>query len=255
MGTGQFCTSPSLVVLFASETTDRFLESVRERFDAAPATPLLSRAVARSLGASVTELRRAGAQVVTGGSAVEGPGFRHANTLLRVSGDAIPRRAARTADGGVRQRVARGRRARRAAKRSRCSAASKEISPGASTRDTRGADEALYARAGAAAPPTRRPSAQRQDADGRRSEPRDESRRSVSLHRTSGLHGRRHPRVAAAVRRAPVRTTTCARRGSPPCCATRTLAVVRGAWWTASGRAATCRRALVEPRGAGGRRN
>jgi NADP-dependent aldehyde dehydrogenase len=86
MGTGQFCTSPSFVVLFESEATERFLDDVRARLDATPPTPLLSRAVARSLGASVNELRRAGAQVVTGGSAIEGPGFRHANTLLRVSG-------------------------------------------------------------------------------------------------------------------------------------------------------------------------
>ena len=86
MGTGQFCTSPSLVVLFENESTDRFLESVRQRLEATPPTPLLSRAVARSLGKSVSELRSAGAQVLTGGSTVEGPGFRHANTLLRASG-------------------------------------------------------------------------------------------------------------------------------------------------------------------------
>jgi NADP-dependent aldehyde dehydrogenase len=86
MGTGQFCTSPSFLVLFESEATERFLDAVRQRLEATPPTPLLSRAVARSLGASVSELRRAGARVVTGGAAVEGPGFRHANTLLRVSG-------------------------------------------------------------------------------------------------------------------------------------------------------------------------
>lgn len=86
MGTGQFCTSPSFVVLFENEATERFLDAARERLDATPPTPLLSRAVARSLGASVKELRRAGAELVTGGSAIEGPGFRHANTLLRVSG-------------------------------------------------------------------------------------------------------------------------------------------------------------------------
>ena len=87
MGTGQFCTSPSLVALLAGESTERFLDSVRERLDAVTPTPLLSRAVARSLSASVAELRGAGAQVVTGGSAIEGPGYRHANTLLRVDGD------------------------------------------------------------------------------------------------------------------------------------------------------------------------
>jgi NADP-dependent aldehyde dehydrogenase len=53
MGTGQFCTSPSFVVLFENEATERFLDAVRERLDATPPTPLLSRAVARSLGASV----------------------------------------------------------------------------------------------------------------------------------------------------------------------------------------------------------
>lgn len=87
MGTGQFCTSPSLVALLAGEGTERFLDAVRQRLDAVTPTPLLSRAVARSLTASVAELRGAGAVVVTGGSAVEGPGYRHANTLLRVDGD------------------------------------------------------------------------------------------------------------------------------------------------------------------------
>jgi 2,5-dioxopentanoate dehydrogenase len=86
MGTGQFCTSPSLVVLFAGDETERFLEGVRQRLGATPPTPLLSRAVARSLASSVAELQRGGARVVTGGSALEGPGYRHANTLLRVDG-------------------------------------------------------------------------------------------------------------------------------------------------------------------------
>ena len=49
MGTGQFCTSPSLVVLFEGDATERFLDSVRERLEATPPTPLLSRGVARSL--------------------------------------------------------------------------------------------------------------------------------------------------------------------------------------------------------------
>ena len=86
MGTGQFCTSPSLVVLFAGDATERFLSDVRERLDATEPTPLLSRGVAKSLAQSVAELRRAGANVVTGGAAIDGPGYRHANTLLRVDG-------------------------------------------------------------------------------------------------------------------------------------------------------------------------
>jgi NADP-dependent aldehyde dehydrogenase len=87
MGTGQFCTSPSIIMLFAGESTERFLDTVHQRLDAAPPTPLLSRAVARSLAASVNVLQQGGAEVVTGGSALDGPGYRHANTLLRVSGE------------------------------------------------------------------------------------------------------------------------------------------------------------------------
>jgi NADP-dependent aldehyde dehydrogenase len=73
-------------VLFESEATERFLDDMRARLDATPPTPLLSRAVARSLTAAVSALRGAGAEVVTGGSAIDGPGYRHANTLLRVDG-------------------------------------------------------------------------------------------------------------------------------------------------------------------------
>jgi NADP-dependent aldehyde dehydrogenase len=86
MGTGQFCTNPGLVVLLAGEATERFIASVRQRFEAAPVTPLLSSGVARSLGASMKVLQEAGARIVTGGAAAAGPGYRFANTLLRVDG-------------------------------------------------------------------------------------------------------------------------------------------------------------------------
>jgi len=87
MGTGQFCTSPSFVMLFAGDATEQFLTNVRERLEATAPTPLLSGAVARSLASSVAVLKKAGASVVTGGAAIDGPGYRHANTLLRVEGE------------------------------------------------------------------------------------------------------------------------------------------------------------------------
>ncbi len=87
MATGQLCTNPSLVVLIAGETTEQFIATVKAKFESAPVTPLLSSAVARALAASVKTLREAGAQLVTGGSAVAAPGYRFANTLLRVSGE------------------------------------------------------------------------------------------------------------------------------------------------------------------------
>ena len=145
MGTGQFCTSPSLVVLVESEQTEHFLDAVRQRLDATPPTPLLSRAVARSLGASVAELRRAGAQVVTGGSAIEGPGFRHANTLLRVSGEqflAEPHALQTEAFGNVSLAVV----VRDADEALAVLAQLEGNLTGCIYSNTRGADDALYAR-------------------------------------------------------------------------------------------------------------
>ena len=145
MGTGQFCTSPSLVVTFAGDATERFLEAVRQRLEATPPTPLLSRAVARSLGASVSELRRAGAQVVTGGSAIEGPGYRHANTLLRVSGErflAEPHALQTEAFGNVSLAVV----ARDAEEALNIVEQLEGNLTGGIYSDTRGSDDALYAR-------------------------------------------------------------------------------------------------------------
>jgi NADP-dependent aldehyde dehydrogenase len=89
MASGQFCTSPGLTILIAGEATEQFVAAVKARLEAAPVAPLLSAVVARTLGASVQTLLTAGAQLVTGGRAAEGPGCRFANTLLRVSGDAF----------------------------------------------------------------------------------------------------------------------------------------------------------------------
>jgi NADP-dependent aldehyde dehydrogenase len=86
MGSGQFCTNPSLAVLVAGEATEQFISGVRARFEAAQPTPLLSSGVLRSLGESVSTLQTAGASVLTGGAPVT-PGYRFCNTLLRVSGD------------------------------------------------------------------------------------------------------------------------------------------------------------------------
>jgi NADP-dependent aldehyde dehydrogenase len=87
MGTGQFCTSPSVVILLARAEAEQFISTVKGRLEAAPVAPLLSSAVAKSLASSVDILRAAGAELVTGGAPVKTPGSRYANTLLRVSGD------------------------------------------------------------------------------------------------------------------------------------------------------------------------
>jgi NADP-dependent aldehyde dehydrogenase len=89
MASGQFCTNPGLVILMAGEATEKFIASVAEKFAAAPVAPLLSSGVASGLKTNLQKLQSAGAQLVTGGQPVVGPGYRFANTLLRVSGDAF----------------------------------------------------------------------------------------------------------------------------------------------------------------------
>jgi alpha-ketoglutaric semialdehyde dehydrogenase len=86
LGGGQFCTNPGLVVLFEGNAAEQFITTVTNTFDKATPATLLSAEGARSLAESVKVLRQAGAQLVTAGVAPTGPGCRHPNTLLRVSG-------------------------------------------------------------------------------------------------------------------------------------------------------------------------
>ncbi len=85
MGGGQFCTSPGLVLLFAGERTEQFIDEVRQALETAPMPALLSSGVAKGLAASVKTLRSAGAALATAEKpAASDSGYP--NTLLRVSG-------------------------------------------------------------------------------------------------------------------------------------------------------------------------
>jgi 2,5-dioxopentanoate dehydrogenase len=85
MGTGQFCTNPGIIVLLKGDRTDRFIEQVKERFDATPVGTLLARGVETGLSLSVEALQQAGAQLLTGGTAGVGTGFSYSNTLLQAT--------------------------------------------------------------------------------------------------------------------------------------------------------------------------
>ena len=87
MGTGQFCTSPSFIVLFAGDAAEQFIAAAKQKLETMPPTPLLSASVQRTLEESVKTLRAAGATLVTGGKKVAAPGYRFENTLLRASGE------------------------------------------------------------------------------------------------------------------------------------------------------------------------
>jgi NADP-dependent aldehyde dehydrogenase len=93
MGAGQFCTNPGLVVLVDSPESRQFVSEIAARFQSAPAGTLLSKGVAGSLEKNIEALRRAGAEVVTGGKADGGTGHRYANTLLKTTGDQFVTRA------------------------------------------------------------------------------------------------------------------------------------------------------------------
>jgi NADP-dependent aldehyde dehydrogenase len=85
MASGQFCTSPGMVILFASADAEKFISGVKAKLEAATPSVLLSSGVAHNLAAGVKMLLAAGAELVAGGSPLAGNKF--ANTLLCVSGE------------------------------------------------------------------------------------------------------------------------------------------------------------------------
>jgi NADP-dependent aldehyde dehydrogenase len=86
MGTGQFCTSPGLLLCLESPESESFIQGIVEKYRTAAAGTLLSESVERSLLHSVDILRRAGAIPLVGGSKIPGPRCAVANTVLRVTG-------------------------------------------------------------------------------------------------------------------------------------------------------------------------
>jgi alpha-ketoglutaric semialdehyde dehydrogenase len=87
LGTGQFCTKPGLIVLVRDEHAEEFLRIARKLFEPPPTGSLLGQNVLDGIESAVKMMKDAGAQIVTGGEKLEGPGFRYANTLLGVAGE------------------------------------------------------------------------------------------------------------------------------------------------------------------------
>jgi NADP-dependent aldehyde dehydrogenase len=86
LGAGQFCTRPGMVILFDNPRSREFLGSVRAAFEGAVPGYALSRRVLEALKEACTQLQKAGAELVTGGRELPGPGFRFSPTLFRVPG-------------------------------------------------------------------------------------------------------------------------------------------------------------------------
>jgi NADP-dependent aldehyde dehydrogenase len=84
-GSGQFCTSPNLVLVAETPQTEPFFAQITKSFNERPAQPLLSAAGRKQLQQGVSALTAAGAHLVTGGNLAPGDGYRYANTLLRAT--------------------------------------------------------------------------------------------------------------------------------------------------------------------------
>lgn len=84
LGSGQFCTNPGVVVVPRGSDGDAFAGAATEHFAAAAPMVLFSRGGVDHLRQAVATLRQAGAELLAGGDAGEGAGFRYAPTLLSV---------------------------------------------------------------------------------------------------------------------------------------------------------------------------
>jgi len=88
-GSGQFCTSPNLILVFETpqnkSQTEAVLAQIAKSFAERPTQPLLSAAGRKQLHQGVTALTTAGAKLITGGNHAPGEGYRYANTLLRAT--------------------------------------------------------------------------------------------------------------------------------------------------------------------------
>ena len=89
LGAGQFCTNPGLAVVLQNEEGEAFLKEVQGLFVANPPGILLGADGPKGIAEGVAVLVEHGAEVVTGGHVVDGPGFCFENTILRVSGEAF----------------------------------------------------------------------------------------------------------------------------------------------------------------------
>ena len=84
-GSGQFCTSPNLILALEGAGTERMIRGVAKIFSERSVQPLLSASTLERLHQGIIALQAAGAKLVTGGEVVEGTGYRHDNTLLRAT--------------------------------------------------------------------------------------------------------------------------------------------------------------------------
>jgi alpha-ketoglutaric semialdehyde dehydrogenase len=143
-GTGQFCTSPNLLLAIAGEATTQLATHLAATLEKRPAGLLLSAGGLDGLDASVQALIAAGAEVVAGAERAGGDGYRYKNTLLRVTAAqflAQPEALQREAFGNATMLVT----AENAAQLQQAIEALEGNLTGSIYSSTAGADDAMYA--------------------------------------------------------------------------------------------------------------
>ena len=89
LGTGQFCTSPGLIVVVDNPESEKFVGSFAEKVGGSPNGILLSKSVKSSLSDAIKTLTNAGAEILCGGKPDDGTGIKFCNSVLKVSGEAF----------------------------------------------------------------------------------------------------------------------------------------------------------------------
>ena len=87
MGTGQFCTSPGLIVCIGEQETKEFVNAFVEGVKSAACGTLLSQSVQSTLDTSVKAIVQSGASLLCGGTIADGPAVRFSNTVLQATGE------------------------------------------------------------------------------------------------------------------------------------------------------------------------
>lgn len=85
LGVGQFCTNPGLVLMVDCPEARTIVQSVAEKFAAAPSGTLLGPGVLKSLHDAIVTLTKHGAELVVGGDVVADRPCCHQNTLLKAT--------------------------------------------------------------------------------------------------------------------------------------------------------------------------
>ena len=211
-GSGQFCTSPNLILAFETPQTGSFLAQIAKSFKERPAQPLLSSAGRKQLHQGVTALTTAGAGLVTGGDNAPGDGYRYANTLLRASAAqflAAPRDLQREIFGNATLAVV-------VSTQNELQSILRLLEgnlTGTIYSAKSGADDATYNAIAPLLLAESRPSAERQDAHRCRRQSGHEPRRPLPLHLPPRLHLRRNPHLDHSICK--TRMLRCRPSGAP----------------------------------------